>query len=732
MHKIYTFLIQFTLVLICCTGLITCTDHSPESKYFEIRVIDRETGRGIPLIGLTPLNNATLFTDSKGFIAFYEPGLMHENLYFKIDGEGYQFKRDKTGREAVTLFTKPGDSATILMTRTVPAERLYRTTGQGIYRDSYLLGKASPIGKPLINGKVLGQDSNLGAIYNGKIFWLWGDTFLPSEYEGNFSVSAATSSLPGKGGLDPDSGIDYTYFVDADGASRNMINLSDPGLVWFEWLLNIPDKFGQEQLVAKYARVNGLWENDERGIAVFNDQLGIFESYKTSPDWLEGYAVMHHPFKGFVDGNPLLYLTSEFKFTRVVPDLDKVSEPALYESYSCLQTGSDYDQMNPKIDRDGNGNLQYGWKLNTAYIDQARQQELIDSGHIHSSEGWTQLTDVKSGDPVQVKRGSIYWNNFLNKWILIAAAGGKKTGHIIFAEADTPVGPWAYCTTIAEHDNYLYNPAQHPFLDKNGGQTIYFEGTYTRFWGKGSVKPYYNYNQLMYRLSMERQELFLPVPVYRMKTGDFLLRKEIEKDLAWESIESIAFFAFDPNRKTDDLIPIYKISLPTGYRLSTQKNGEPLFYALPSFVDHAETTLGIWDCHINGFDGYPNYFAFNIFDQQDGLAGNALTDPFIISNCTYKNDELVLEIEYRKRNYTMLGKIIAGKIEGSWYSNDNQYEGTWSGESRQGIWHPKYTPVTILTDNLGQEVDNLNSSICRVWENPFSQLILDYKTRPSR
>jgi len=49
---------------------------SSSSKYFKIQVVDRQTGRGVPLIELRTTNNIRYFTDSNGIAAFYEPGLM--------------------------------------------------------------------------------------------------------------------------------------------------------------------------------------------------------------------------------------------------------------------------------------------------------------------------------------------------------------------------------------------------------------------------------------------------------------------------------------------------------------------------------------------------------------------------------------------------------------------------------------------------------------------------------
>jgi len=65
--------------------------------------------------------------------------------------------------------------------------------GQGIYRDSVLLGLRAPLQQPLLNGQVLGQDTVIVTPYRGKLYWFWGDTDRASYPLGNFGASGATS-----------------------------------------------------------------------------------------------------------------------------------------------------------------------------------------------------------------------------------------------------------------------------------------------------------------------------------------------------------------------------------------------------------------------------------------------------------------------------------------------------------------------------------------------------------
>ncbi len=101
--------------------------------------------------------------------------------------------------------------------------------------------------------------------------------------------------------------------------------------------------------------------------------------------------------------------------------------------------------------------------------------------------------------------------------------GGDSSmlGEVWFAEADTPLGPWAYARKVATHQKYsFYNPKQHPIFAKRGGRTIFFEGTYTvSFSGNDNPTPRYDYNQIMYKLDLDDPRLNLPVPIYEDVLG---------------------------------------------------------------------------------------------------------------------------------------------------------------------------------------------------------------------
>ncbi|WP_428940849.1 hypothetical protein [Fontivita pretiosa] len=477
-----------------------------QSSYFVIEVVDDVTGRGVPLVELKTTNHICYYTDSNGIVAFNEPGMMDCRVWFYVSSHGYEFPADGFGFRGVTLETKPGGSATLKIKRINIAERLYRVTGQGIYRDSVLAGRKAPIRQPLLNGGVFGQDSVLATVYRGRIYWFWGDTNRAWYPLGNFHTSGATSLLPGKGGLDPSVGVDLEYFVDEEGFSKKMAPMSEPGPVWLGGLLVLKDNSGNERMLAHFSRMKNLGERLERGLMVYNDQTNTFEKLKNI-DLDAPLAPDGHPFTVTTDaGQRYFYFPQPYPNVRVLADWDHVTDVSTYEGYTCLEQGARYDKDSPKLDRDQQGRVVFSWKKGTPPLTPTQLAELIDSGKLRREDCPMRLTDVDTGKPILLHGGSVYWNEFRKRWIMIGleGRGTSMLGEIWFADAPAPEGPWTRARKIVTHDRQdFYNPTQHPFFDQQGGRFIYFEGTYTNsFSGNPIQTPRYEYNQIMYRLDL--------------------------------------------------------------------------------------------------------------------------------------------------------------------------------------------------------------------------------------
>jgi len=464
---------------------------------FVIRVIDDETGRGVPLVELRTLNEARYYTDSNGVASITEPWLFGHDVYFRVWSHGYEFLEQIWGDDeerGKVLRVTPGGRAELKIRRRNVAERLYRITGAGIYRDSVMAGLPVPLKQPLLNARVVGQDTVVAVPYRGKIYWIWGDTFGLAD--ALFSVSGATSWLPSRRGLDPDKGVDLTYFVDSAGFSRAMLPLPRPGLVWIEGMMTVRDPSGRERLLATYTRQPGLKPPDERGVAVFNDDKAVFEALT---HWAGGRsATPSHPFRVVEGGKAYWYL---YPHQRVRDDWRAIQDPRTWESFTCLKPGAVFDPKAPALDRAPDGSVRCGWKAGTDRIDSDEERELVRQGLLPPNQAIFLLIDVDTNKPTAARPGSVAWNDYRRRWIMIA----WWSGSIYYSEADRPEGPWKRALKIISHDEYnFYNPTQHTFFDQDGGRVIYFEGTYTAAFTNAKEKtPLYDYNQIMYRLRLD-------------------------------------------------------------------------------------------------------------------------------------------------------------------------------------------------------------------------------------
>src|SRR5262245_36305746 len=116
--------------------LFTAPVLAQNSKPFVIEVVDRETKRGVPLVELRTTASSAYYTDSNGIVAFNEAEWMNRRVFFYVESPGYEMPKNGFGFRGQSLQVTPGETARIEIDRTSIAERLYRVTGAGIYRDS--------------------------------------------------------------------------------------------------------------------------------------------------------------------------------------------------------------------------------------------------------------------------------------------------------------------------------------------------------------------------------------------------------------------------------------------------------------------------------------------------------------------------------------------------------------------------------------------------------------------
>lgn len=479
---------------------------------FEIQVVDAETGRGVPLVELKMVNHLQFVTDSAGRIAFSEPGLWGETVFFHVRSHGYELKKDGFGFAGIRLKPEVGGKEIIQIHRTQVAERLYRITGEGIYRDTVLLGHKAPTERPLLNGLVLGQDSTQPIVYQDKIYWFWGDTLRLAYPLGNFRTSGAVSDLPGRGGLDPGIGINLRYFTNQSGFSKEMCPFEPKhGLIWLDGVLTVKDPSGRERMLGRWLHLEKLGVEFGHGICVYNDARDEFERLVTldlEQKWRSPHG-RHFPVEQ--EGKRYWYFGDGFANVRVRADWGSLTNMNSYEAWSCLAEGEWKADGNAKLNRDAEGKLIYRWTRNALPMGAKEEKKLIEAGLIKREETRFQPVDVESGKVIQMHHGTVRWNPWRKRWILIASeiGGSSLLGEIWYSESERPVGPWKKTRKIITHDRYdFYNPIHNHFFDQEGGRIIYLEGTYVNtFSGNPEETPRYDYNQIMYRLDLSDERL---------------------------------------------------------------------------------------------------------------------------------------------------------------------------------------------------------------------------------
>lgn len=629
--------------------------------WFQIRIVDQDTGRGVPLVELRTTNKISCWTDSNGIVAWNEPGLMDRPVYFTIQSPGYSFPGG-----GKTIDVSRGGAVELKIRRDTVAERLYRMTGQGIYRDSLLTGYPVPIREPALNGGVMGLDTVRTAIYRGRIFWLWGDTDRPNGPLGNFNTTSATSDLSD----DPSRGINLVYFTRPDGFVKPMIPWTK-GMTWMHSLMALRDPAGAERLVAHWELMRDLGKVERAGLAVFNDAKQEFDPLVEFPRSLRPVGVHGNTFRVRSGGRDYFYFSG----------LDSMPVRRVPAEWGAAQKIGAYEAF---VEQNG----RYAWKRVAAPAKQA-----------------VLFLDADTGAQVPIHCDAVTWNAWRKRWIAMLQ---RNSGEVWYAEADTPTGPWAYAARAAEHGNYtFYWPVSHPFFDREGGRVIYFEGTYTSAFSSAPVKtPRYDYNQMVYRMALDDARLFLPAPVYRLKDGRYLMRDGVEAARAWGQVAEIPFFALAPDRRRNGAVEIART-----------------FYAVPlAAARPPESAEGQWDCKA---DDLP----FVLTVQRDGTVRGIFLGGGV-ENGAYRDGTLRFEVEDEGIRYHLSGAFHGGKLAGGWkedgggkFACTRPPAEAWRESKALVILYESGGRYTTQSSPDAKPV-------ARVWRNPVAKLMLDADAGP--
>lgn len=380
-------LVHGLLAALCLLASPVAESAAPPQPFF-IQILDEATQRGVPLVELSTVHELRFVTDNAGMVAVRAPELMGQRVFFHIASHGYQFPQDGFGYAGKPLEVRPGETVTLEIKRENIAERLYRVTGAGLYAHAAQAGQKPPVREPLLAQQVVGCDSVLNAVYQGKLFWIWGDTSRIGYPLGNFDATAATSLLPGQGGLSPSQGVDFHYFTNDKGFVKGIAPMEGQGPTWLSALVTLPDAQGNERLCATYVKIRGFLEVYERGLCVFDPGSEVFQKIHEFPS-LDGL---------YPDGHVCLREGHAYA-GQAVPHL---RFPASYEAW---QDPSSYTSVNADV----------------AFVDVATDQG------------------------IRPHHGHCAWNAHRDRWVSLFSghpSGNSHLGEVWYAEAARPEGPW--------------------------------------------------------------------------------------------------------------------------------------------------------------------------------------------------------------------------------------------------------------------------------------------------
>lgn len=478
---------------------------------FGVQAIDRETKRGIPLVFVRGADREFV-TDSQGWAALCEPSLLGRTLALGITSHGYDYAAGE-----LTVDAQPGARTRIELTRRNLAQRLYRSTGQGIYRDSILLGLRTPLAAPLLNARVIAQDAVAVVPFRGRLLWIWGFTDRPDYPLGNFGNTGALSDPFGAGGLDPLLGVDARYFTTADGNARPLSDAIPPTPLptWLSSLFTVVDARGETQVLGIYSKPDAQLAIQASGVVQFDSERELLTT-TGSPFPLQNYVLPSgQPLHVQHGASDYIYFGSP---VRVLATAEAAADPSQYEVFSAFT-----EQASNAVVRDTAGAISYAFRKGAL---ESTPRRLSAAGVPPEQVLAGQLRDVETGSALQTNgAGGQAWLKRSQRFArVMQQVGGSSSflGEVWYAEADTPMGPWIYARKILSHDRYGFaGPYIHGEHDTAAGPVLLFEGSYTDALAGASFPrtARYHRNQLVYALPLDEPRLALPVAIYERTEG---------------------------------------------------------------------------------------------------------------------------------------------------------------------------------------------------------------------
>ena len=455
--------------------------------------VDTTDGRPIPLVICIATDNSTVVSDNAGYISIPVNVPKGTAFYLQVQSPGYDIQPDGFGYRGIRLVV--GNPIERIKVRRINiAQRSGRTTGIAKYIHAQALGVIGQV----IETPLTGMDSVQTAELHGTRFVYFGDTNWSGYPLGNFKTTAGVAKTQSKLPNCPYS-IDYNTDIKGFPKSSILENEDEPGVVWVSGVIRVGD-----EIVGYANRRKSLQQQLAHGFVRWNPTKKLFLDFQKLPE-----TSWRH-----LDGHPILYQDEGVDYVmfghaipnfRVKADVRAIRFGLTFETYSCLLPNGDvdYDDKRAPIWR---------WRSDASPIDSEREASLIKRGKLAREQCKFLLTEHATKRMVIPHRGSVRWNAFVQRWVLVFTAINEPDsmlGELYIAAATMPSGPWTPCIRIATHPRYsFYNPVHHSWLDKQRGKVITIEGTYTMSFSGNSVPtPHYEYNQLTYEIDLSDKRL---------------------------------------------------------------------------------------------------------------------------------------------------------------------------------------------------------------------------------
>jgi hypothetical protein len=451
-----------TIVVLAIVACTTAARAESLVSPCRIEVVAKENGWPVPMVELRTTHNVKFVTDNAGRVAFDLPELMGQETWLNVTSDGYEVPADGFGMHGARIIPKPGETVRIEVNRASIAKRLGRVTGAGLFAESQKLG----LEKDWKERGVLGSDSVQNAVYNGRLFWAWGDTTLARYPLGIFDTTSATTAAKPITKFEPPLRIKLDYFSDSGGRPRGVARMPGAGPTWVFGFITLPDKAGKQRLVTTYMKVKPPMEVYETGLCAWNDETNSFEQLRVV--WTKSDAAPKQP--PMPEGHPVIIDgEDDQKWALFGNPLPTLKCPATFEAW---QDPSNWEVVKPQAS----------------------------------------LASSTDGTPVKPQSGAIAWNAFRKRWVTVFVQSfGKPSwlGEVWYAEADSPFGPWGPAVKVLSHKNYaFYNVQLHADLTPADSPILLFEGTHSQtFANHPEPTPRYDYNQIMYRLDLDDPKL---------------------------------------------------------------------------------------------------------------------------------------------------------------------------------------------------------------------------------